>query len=112
MSGPTLRSRFGSLSPAAKLLVVNQFGINTGFYMVLPFLTVYLATELGWATALVGLVLGIRVLSQQGLFLIGGTAADRLGCRPMIVLGCGCGSWPSGCSPWPPPRQGSSPRPC
>src|SRR5699024_2011520 len=36
----------------------------------------------------IGLVLGIRNLSQQGMFLVGGTAADRLGCRPMIIAGC------------------------
>jgi MFS family permease len=38
-------------------------------------------------TALVGVALGVRTLSRQGLFLVGGTAADRLGCRPVIVLG-------------------------
>jgi hypothetical protein len=86
---PTVRARFRALSPAARLLVVNQFGINVGFYMVVPFLATYLAADLGYAAALVGLVLGVRTLAQQGLFLVGGTAADRLGCRPMIVLGCG-----------------------
>lgn len=88
MTSSNLRARFGALTPASRMLVVNQFGINVGFYMVLPFLTVYLATELGWATALIGILLGVRVLSQQAMFFIGGTAADRLGCRPMIVLGC------------------------
>ncbi|WP_219418272.1 MFS transporter [Pseudonocardia nigra] len=76
------------LSPAARLLVVNQFGINVGFYLVLPFLAGYLRDDLGYATAVVGLVLGVRTLAQQGLFLLGGTAADRLDCRPVIVLGC------------------------
>ncbi|WP_234327976.1 hypothetical protein [Streptomyces sp. NRRL F-2664] len=27
-------------------------------------------------------------LSQQGMFLIGGTLADRYGCKPMILVGC------------------------
>jgi MFS family permease len=85
---PSVRAQFRALSPAARLLVVNQFGINVGFYMVVPFLATYLVDDLGYAAALVGLVLGVRTLSQQGLFLVGGTAADRLGCRPMIVLGC------------------------
>ena len=84
----SLRTRFRALSPAARLLVVNQFGVNVGFYMVVPYLATYLADDLGYAAALVGLVLGLRVLAQQGLFLVGGTAADRIGCRPVIVLGC------------------------
>jgi MFS family permease len=84
----SVRSRFLALTPAARLLVVNQFGINVGFYMVVPFLATHLVDDLGYAAALVGVVLGVRTLSQQGLFLVGGTAADRLGARPVIVLGC------------------------
>ncbi|RRO17083.1 MFS transporter [Saccharopolyspora rhizosphaerae] len=69
-------------------MVVNQFGINVGFYMLLPFLASYMSHDLGYSAAVVGLVLGVRNLSQQGMFLVGGTAADRIGCRPMIILGC------------------------
>jgi MFS family permease len=82
-------AEFRALSVAARLLVVNQFGISVGFYMVLPFLAGYLTEDLGFGAALVGVVLGVRTLSQQGLFLLGGSAADRLGCRPMIIAGCG-----------------------
>lgn len=70
------------------MLVVNQFGVNLGFFMVVPFLATYLAEDLGLATALVGLVMGLRVLSQQGLFLVGGALADRIGPRPVIIVGC------------------------
>lgn len=75
------------MSPPARLLVVHFFGINAGFYLVLPFLAVHMG-NLGFGAAMVGLVLGLRTLSQQGLFLIGGAAADRIGCRPMIIAGC------------------------
>jgi hypothetical protein len=71
-----------------RLLVVNQFGINLGFYMLMPYLANHLAGGLGMAAWTVGLVLGVRTLSQQGLFLLGGTLADRLGYRPMIIAGC------------------------
>lgn len=81
-------SGFRMLSLPARLLVINQFGITLGFYMLLPFLASYMTDELGYGAALVGLVLGVRNLSQQGMFLVGGTAADRLGCRPMIIAGC------------------------
>ncbi|GAB2736713.1 MFS transporter [Salinifilum aidingensis] len=76
------------LSWPARLLVINQFGITLGFYMLLPFLASYMTDDLGYGAALVGVVLGVRNLSQQGMFLLGGTAADRLGCRPMIIAGC------------------------
>jgi len=33
-------------------------------------------------------VLGVRNLSQQGLFIIGGSASDRLGARGVIIAGC------------------------
>src|SRR4029079_17614505 len=37
---------------------------------------------------LVGLVLGVRSLSQQGMSVVGGTLADRFGHKPLIVAGC------------------------
>ncbi|MBF6338716.1 MFS transporter [Nocardia abscessus] len=68
--------------------MINQFGINLGFYMLMPYLAGYLAGPVGLAAWAVGLVLGVRNFSQQGMFLIGGTLADRLGYKPLIVAGC------------------------
>ncbi|MBH1937152.1 MFS transporter [Streptomyces sp. AV19] len=73
---------------ALRLLLINQFGIDIGFYILVPFLAAYLGQELGMSDALVGLVLGVRNLGQQGLFLLGGSAADRLGPRAVIIAGC------------------------
>jgi MFS family permease len=73
---------------AVRLLLVNQFGVNTGFYLLVPYLAGYLTHDLGMSAALVGVVLGIRNLSQQGLFLLGGSASDRLGARGVIIAGC------------------------
>ncbi|MEU6563075.1 MFS transporter [Nocardia nova] len=80
--------RFRSFDPAARMLMINQFGINLGFYMLMPYLAGHLAGTLGLAAWAVGLVLGVRNFSQQGMFLIGGTLADRLGYKPLIVAGC------------------------
>jgi hypothetical protein len=71
-----------------RLLVVNQFGVNVGFYLLLPYLAGYLADDVGLSAAVIGIVLGVRNLSQQGLFLLGGSAADRLGARGVIIAGC------------------------
>ncbi|MFE0702744.1 MFS transporter [Streptomyces sp. NPDC058872] len=77
-----------SFDPAVRLLFLNQLTINLGFYMLMPYLAAHLADGLGMAAWAVGLVLGARNLSQQGMFLVGGALADRLGFKPLIVAGC------------------------
>ncbi|MBY6365519.1 MFS transporter [Rhodococcus corynebacterioides] len=56
--------------------------------MVLPYLSVHLTGDLGLGAATVGAILGVRTFSQQGLFFLGGTLADRLGIRPVVLTGC------------------------
>jgi MFS family permease len=77
-----------SYERSVQLLMVNQFTINLGFYMLMPYLAAHLSGTLGLAGWIVGLVLGVRNFSQQGMFLVGGTLADRIGYKPMIVAGC------------------------
>lgn len=81
-------AEFRSFDRPIQLLQLNQAGINLGFYMLMPYLAQHLSTGAGLAAWTIGLVLGLRNLSQQGLFLIGGTLADRLGHKPLIMLGC------------------------
>ncbi|MGE4365311.1 MAG: MDR family MFS transporter [Mycolicibacterium sp.] len=83
-----LVSGFRSFGWPSRMLMINQFGINLGFYMLMPYLAGYLAGPLGLAAWAIGLVLGVRNFSQQGMFIIGGTLADRLGYKPLIVAGC------------------------
>jgi MFS family permease len=80
--------QFRSFDRPSQVLMLNQFSINLGFYMLMPYLAGYLAGPLGLAAWAVGLVLGIRNFSQQGMFLVGGTLADRFGYRPLIISGC------------------------
>lgn len=74
--------------PLVRLLVLSQLAFNTGFYLVLPFLAVHLASDLALAAGTVALVLGLRTASQQGLFVVGGVLADRFGPRPLVLTGC------------------------
>lgn len=76
-----------TLPPAVRLILASMVLFNIGFYLVVPFLAVHLADDLhlaGWA---IGLVLGLRTFSQQGMFFLGGSLADRFGVRPMVLLG-------------------------
>ncbi len=68
-------------------LIAAQAVFNAGFYAVIPFLVVALRDEHAQSAAAVGVILGARTLSQQGLFVVGGMLADRFGSRAMIVAG-------------------------
>ncbi|MFC7908209.1 MFS transporter [Streptomyces nigra] len=84
----TLWRQTCSFPPAVRLLMANQFAINLAFYMLMPYLAAHLSGSLGLAAWAVGLVLGVRNFSQQGMFLIGGTIADRYGYKAPIMVGC------------------------
>jgi hypothetical protein len=77
------------LPVAVRLLLVNQFGVNLSFYLLVPYLVTHLTGNLGMSAAATAVVLGVRNLAQQGLFLVGETAAGRLGAHRMIIAGCG-----------------------
>lgn len=76
------------LTPLARLLIGSQFAFNVGFFAVLPYLAAHLSGTLGLGGAMVGLVLGLRTFSQQGLFVVGGLLTDRYGPRPVVLVGC------------------------
>ncbi|MFE0654632.1 MFS transporter [Streptomyces sp. NPDC059534] len=76
-----------SFDRTVQLLLINQFTISLGFYMLMPYLAQHLSSTLGIAAWAVGLILGVRNFSQQGMFLFGGTLADRVGYKPMIMAG-------------------------
>jgi MFS family permease len=83
----------GRLPRVMQLLVLTQLAFNVGFLMVVPYLAVHLVDDLGLASGAVGLVLGLRTFSQQGLFVIGGTLTDRFGAKPVILERRGLRAW-------------------
>ncbi|WP_461172808.1 MFS transporter [Arthrobacter sp. Z1-9] len=74
--------------PAPGLLLASQLVFNIGFYAVVPFLALVMTRDFGMTATAVGVVLGARVFSQQGLFLAGGWITDRFGPRRAILVGC------------------------
>ncbi|HEY1174573.1 MAG TPA: MFS transporter [Phytomonospora sp.] len=79
---------FGTFGGAVRLLLVQQFTVNAAFYLLMPYLAAYLSGDLGLTAWAVGLILGVRNLSQQGMFVVGGLLADRFGYKRLIVFGC------------------------
>ena len=73
---------------SVSLLLPTQLVFNIGFYAVVPFLALVMTENLGLGAAAVGLVLGARTFSQQGMFLLGGVIADHWGPRRSILTGC------------------------
>ncbi len=63
-------SGWRSLSPAARVLVANGLAFNLGDGLGLA----------GWVT---GQVMGLRVFSRQGLFLLGGWLGDPVCCASL-----------------------------
>ncbi|MEV0078937.1 MFS transporter [Nocardia neocaledoniensis] len=84
----SLLAGLAAATPAVRLLVLTQLAFNVGFFLVLPYLSVYLTEDLGLRAAFVGAVLGLRTFSQQGLFFVGGALADRWGVKPVVLAGC------------------------
>ncbi|CCQ44353.1 major Facilitator Superfamily protein [Pseudarthrobacter siccitolerans] len=74
--------------PAPGLLLASQLIFNIGFYAVVPFLALVMTRDFAMTATAVGVVLGARVFSQQGLFLVGGMITDRWGPRRAMLVGC------------------------
>ncbi len=70
-----------------RFIMLDNMLVVCGFFLVFPLISLHFVDQLGWAAAAVGLALGVRQLSQQGLGLIGGSLADRFGAKPLIVAG-------------------------
>ena len=82
------RRKSGQPLPAyIYLLLISQLLFNIGFYIVVPFLAVVLADGFAQAGTMIGLVLGLRTFSQQGLFFLGGGLTDKYGARPILLTG-------------------------
>ena len=70
------------------VLLGSQFVFNIGFYAVVPFLAIFLRDDMLLSGGLIGLVLGLRTFSQQGMFIVGGALSDKYGAKVVILSGC------------------------
>src|ERR1700742_2805402 len=97
--------QFRSFGRPAQILFINEIGVSIALLMLVPYLADHLVHNVGVAVWVVGIVLSLRHFSE-GLFVVGGTLADRIGNKPMIVASCvlkavSCGMYAMfGSLPW------------
>ncbi len=68
-------------------LLLVQFIVAVGFGAAMPFVSLYLHTQLGVPMTLVGTVMLVSALVASGGRIVGGEIADRIGRRPLILVG-------------------------
>ena len=68
------------------VLTASQFVVNAGFAAVVPVLPLF-AAQLGLGATGVGAILALPSASRLALNLHCGAAADRVGRKPLMVLG-------------------------
>lgn len=68
-------------------MLVNTYLMWSGFFMIVPVISVHYVDGLGWAAQTIGLVLAVRQFMQQTLTVAGGALADRFGAKRLIVSG-------------------------
>ena len=84
-----LGSIAGGYSARRRVAGHQRFGIQPWFYMMMmPYLAQHLGGTLGLAGWASGLIMGMRVFSQQGFVSARRYAGDRIGYRPAIIWGC------------------------
>jgi len=69
------------------ILLINTYLMWSGFFMIIPVLSLHYVDDLGWAAASIGIILGVRQFLQQTLTVIGGALADRFGAKQLILIG-------------------------
>ena len=77
-----------SALPARSVILGTQLTFNIGFYAVVPFIAMHMRDDLLMSSTMIGIVLGIRTFSQQGMFFLGGLLAQRWGYRRLMLAGC------------------------
>lgn len=64
-----------------------QLIVAVGFGAAMPFVSIYLHTQLGVSMTYVGMIMLVSALVAAAGRIIGGEVADRLGRRPLLIFG-------------------------
>ena len=83
----SLRNVFQRFGPELWLVTVTQFFIAIGFSICIPFLSLHLYQDRGLSMTLVGTIILAAGLCSAASQAIGGALSDRLGRRPILLIG-------------------------
>lgn len=72
---------------AITAILIGQFFILGGFFMVIPLMAVHYVDSLGWAAGTVGIILALRQFFQQAITAFFGVLCDRIGPKPLLLAG-------------------------
>lgn len=80
------------LSPADRkrsinAILIGQFFVMGGFFMVIPLMAVHFVEHLGWAAGTIGIILALRQFFQQSVTAFFGVLCDRIGPKPLLLGG-------------------------
>jgi len=79
--------RFRGLQPGEAVILLADFAINTGFFMLVPYISVHVTKSLGLTATIAGTVLAVRMLVQQLVQVFAGPAGDLYGYKRVLVTG-------------------------
>lgn len=69
------------------VVVSGRFMTSIGFYLVVPFLTIYLTVDVGMSVAEAALLFAVLNFTRRGLGIPAGAVSDRFGARHALVIG-------------------------
>ncbi|MFJ8748398.1 MFS transporter [Streptomyces sp. NPDC102441] len=71
--------RLARRTPGVLLLLTGNFAVAVGSNIVIPYLAIFLTREQHLSAAVVAVAITVKFWSQQGLSMLGGWIADRVG---------------------------------
>lgn len=71
--------RVASRTPGVLMLLTGNFAVAIGSNIVIPYLAIFLTQEQHLSPIVVAMAISVKFWSQQGLSMVGGAIADRVG---------------------------------
>ncbi len=84
---PADRAEFAEGRGPAYVVILGRFMTNIGFFMVIPFLTIYLTVNDGFSSFQTGVLFAVLQFTRRGIGVLAGWASDRFGASPILTLG-------------------------
>lgn len=79
--------QFRGLQPGEAVILLADLAINTGFFMLIPYISVHVRHDLGLTATIAGTVLAVRTGVQQVLMVLAGPTADLYGYKRVLLTG-------------------------